>query len=500
MTDPSALRNPDYVIIGGGTAGLVVACRLSEDPTQHMLVLESGLDRINDTRVQDPFAWESLTGSDLDWNFKMAPQIGVNNRQFNHSAGKLLGGTSMINASIFVPPSPAEIDAWGSIGNPDWNWDTLLPYLQKTYTLDSSARGSQSLGLKLPHPPAAIRVSYSVPQGKPDLSLLEAWKRAFQERGYEHTDDLLAETSTLGTRPLAATIDSETGQRSSAASEYGTILSTRSNVTILTGVTARRILFDSPEADQSATATGVEFEVILAAGAFHTPKILELSGIGDKGRLDRLGIHLVSNLPGVGKNLQSHFMGIVTASLKTGTDIDSISPGYKALAFVRLPDNQIQELLSKSHAPMDPRYFEIRGNTHITTADPIDPPSMDPRFLTNDLDLEFLVGHVEQLEEVLSSPSLQPFFQARPTTDRESLRRLLKESIGMPSAHPCGTAAMRPRDTGGVVDQDLKVYGTANVRVVDASVFPLIPHANPIATVYAVAERAADLIQSSRSA
>lgn len=453
-----------------------------------------------------------------------------------------MGGSSAINGMAYVAPSPAGIDAWAKLGNPDWTWKSLLPYLQKSYTVTApeshpALKETQRTALAGP-----VQLTFPALADAGSKPLLDAWNKAFTAQGYEFNPDILAEEQSLGPRAYAATIDPVSGLRSGADRGYGSMALGRSNVNVVTDATVRRILFDSQ--GSTITATGVEYmqkgqivtakasrEVILAAGAFHTPKLLELSGIGQKERLQSLGIPIVLDLPGVGENLQNHLMGPIIAPLKEHPDLKDIQPGFKSYAMTRLDPNEQSTLLSSHTTEFDSftnrairsiiespteatasvvlgviaptmailvpiiSFPLSRGSCHVSTTDPDALPTVDAGLASKELDLETLARHVRNCYELINSQALSSFFQENSADlDIESIKKDLR-ATALPAHHACGTAAMLPKSEGGVVDQKLTLYGTANLRVVDASVFPLIPHANPLATVYAVAERAADLIR-----
>ncbi|GAB1191601.1 hypothetical protein APSETT444_000781 [Aspergillus pseudonomiae] len=470
----------DYIVVGGGTAGLVVASRLSEIPTVQVLVLEAGPDKTSDPQLQNPALWHALCGTGLDWQFKTVSQTGLNNREQDLPSGKVLGGSSAINGAAFLPPSPAGINTWSRLGNSKWSWKDLLPYLRRTFTLTTPPGIPLSeVGLnEQVHTGAGgpIQVTYPAPAEKANHPLIWAWNKVFQEKGYGFQPDLILEGSTVGARPHTATVDPESGLRSSADNEYrGLKKKDRPNLHIVTGVTVDRIILSNDVESNEVLATGVQVrladgklteikatnEVTLAAGAFQTPKLLELSGIGSKAVLARYGITPIIDNPGVGENLQNHSMYVQPVGLKPQED--TVTAGLQALAFVR--------------------------NCK---------PEVDPRFYSNPVDIELMARHLQSLFQVAASSTLQPFLDCsavKVPEDLEAAKALLRASA-LTTHHSCGTAAMLPREQGGVVDQDLKVYGTKSLRVVDASVFPLIPYGNPMATVYAVAQRAADLIQS----
>jgi choline dehydrogenase-like flavoprotein len=484
-------------------------------------------------------------------------QPGLNDRVGKQFQGKALGGSSTINGSAFIAPSQAGIDAWAQLGNPKWTYDALLPFYKTAYSIQPpDASICKVMGIDhindtdkptFPHGP--IQVSFpSLTQKNP---MAKACNEVFRDMGYKTTADLFP-TQGAGNRCYTAATDPQTKKRMSADSQYGRPASTRPNLTIITEATVLKILF-SGSSPAKTVAKGVEVsidgdtfsitankEVILSAGAFHTAKLLELSAVGEPSRLRNLAIPLVIENASVGENLQNHVMRMRTFELDQGV---KVGDGIQSLAFLPLLD-RVQQKETFDNAPPpasrnEKDFYDVvrgifdsrdeascsmfmsfiglpnfasfgvmqsipfsHGNSHITSANPDDNPRIDPRFFSNPLDLEIMAHHLLALEKLPSTSPLSAFFknngQCIPpnasVTDLESARKYLRENA-VTTHHSCGTAAMLPRENGGVVDQDLVVYGTRNLRVVDASMFPVIPQANPISTVYAVAERAADLIK-----
>ncbi|KAK7991210.1 glucose-methanol-choline oxidoreductase [Apiospora saccharicola] len=594
------MPSPDFIIVGGGTAGLVVANRLSEDPDVSVLVLEAGEDLTDDPRVIIPAMWTSLLGSDADWQFSTSAQPNLNGRSIRQPRGKALGGSSAINGQTFVAPSRVEIDAWAQLGNPGWDWEGLVPYFKKSYTLippadeatlrhlgidwiDDDYRGTEG----------PLKISFP---GVKENPLCKAWIDAFRGMHKLTTGDPFSGKST-GAYSNAASVDPESKTRSYAASAYGAVLKQRPNVRIITGVDVSRILFDETNPG-SALATGVQAsvggklqtfnaikEVILAAGSISTPKLLELSGVGNPDLLAKHGIHCVVDLPGVGENLQDHLMtgmsyevndGVMTgdplmrqepealalaqklytehkagpltiggvqshafmplqgdnttyhqllaAPPSRSQDTDYVklvrsvldhadSPSgawFMFLAQANLHENSEsfvgKELLPGNYASFGLSQTSIfsRGSSHIASADPAAKPDIDPRYFSHPADLEIMARHVQALDKLRHAPELDVFFKkdgrrnhpdAHHVADLEGAKKYVLDTATS-TYHVCGTAAMLPREKAGVVSPGLVVHGTRNVRVVDASIFPLIGRGNIMSLVYAVAEKAADVIKA----
>ncbi|XXH01245.1 hypothetical protein Hte_007599 [Hypoxylon texense] len=602
-----ATSSYDYVIIGGGTTGLVVANRLSEDPNQRVLVLEAGSDLSEDPRVRTPAIFTSLLETEADWDFRTEPQPNLRGRSIKLNQGKALGGSSAINAHIFVPPGKGSIDAWGSLGNEGWNWDILRGYLSKTYTsplVDDAFK--ESLGIdewsgRSNPANGPIKTSFS---GHLYHPIRRAWAEVFEACSSSMASDPFLDSSSAGCFSVLASIDPENRERSYAVSAYYNPIRDRPNLQVLTNAVVEKIVFDD---DQPPKATGVQYihdnetktvvatkEVVLAAGALQSPKLLELSGIGDAKLLEGHGIEVVQNLPQVGENLQDHLVCYI--SYEAFDDVETLdvymtdpeaaerarmeyetnrsgtlsSVGFYTYAYLPLvkslsgKDHEtLKELLRQNRPPVgtDPSqerariYHELaentilhpteptgayltaltqltppvepnsdsptdpvpgkfitfgvmlsqplsRGSVHIVSDQVSSPPAIDPNYLSNPLDLEVFARHMQYAETLASSPAFskllkQPLRRRDPASDSRNLDRAKKyvQTSAISIWHVGGTCAMLPREKGGVVDPQLRVYGTQSLRVVDASAIPLISTANLQATVYAFAERAAELIK-----
>ncbi|KAJ5667377.1 hypothetical protein N7507_003241 [Penicillium longicatenatum] len=287
----------DFVIIGGGTAGLVVASRLSEDPSTSVLVLEAGADLTADPRVNIPIFYAALIGSDADWQFRSSPQSCLNGRMLGFNQGKALGGSSSLNAHVFVSPFKGVVDSWEALGNPGWNWTILKDYFSKAYSSPAVAQDAKEGltiedWLELNEAKGPIATSF----GNGTHPIRKAWAELFRSSGQYNAGDPFIHSS-VGSFSCLASIDSQ-GKRSNSASAYY----------------KPRILFDEikpPKAigvqyilDDASKTAQAKNEVILAAGAFQSPKILQLSGVGGAELLEKHGIDKVMNIRGVGQNLQ----------------------------------------------------------------------------------------------------------------------------------------------------------------------------------------------------
>lgn len=520
--------------------------------------------------------------------------------------GKALGGSSAINAQVFVPPIKANIDAWETLGNEGWNWNMLQKSMSKAYTfapVDAALEatlGMDTWSAKNSTAKGPVQTSY------PKVAVHEAWAKTMQGLGYPMASDPFL-GSAAGAFSTLHSVDPATKQRSYSASAFYEPVKHRENLVVLTGAHVNKILFDR---EGSVKATGVQYthngaihtvsatkEVGLAAGTLQSPKILELSGIGDAQLLAKHGIESVVDLPGVGENLQDHLAcGVAYEAVDTLETLDALvrqepeaighamqeyatgrsgpltsvgietyaylpildyvspeSPGYKKLSTLlddtapaasdlratalhsvvrqtlldpKAPSAVHMTMRGQSPHPVDQewspgspagpvpgKFLTIaavlsqplsQGTTHIQSADPAAEPLIDPAYLSHPVDAEVLAAHMLQAEQIASSEPLSSTFLRQPLRHRDPAsdfggdlckaeRFARTSSISM--WHPVGTCAMLPLERRGVVDGELRVHGVEGLRVVDASIMPLICVANPQALVYGVAERAAELIK-----
>jgi choline dehydrogenase-like flavoprotein len=521
--------------------------------------------------------------------------------------GRALGGTSAINSSVFMMPSQAGIDAWGSLGNPGWDWKTMAPYFRKFHTLAKPSEAViEHLGLRDNYPglnnfndveSATGPIQASFPNAQDNL-FPKVWNESFKNLGYDFRGDV-SDGTAYGPYSNPATIHPTAGQRSYAAVAYYEPILHRSNLVALTEATVTKIILEGEA--PSLTATGVEFihegsikiynaskEVILAAGTLGSPKILELSGIGSPRILESNGINVRNPNTNVGENLQDHLISGISFEVADGVDtIDDLGRGNQealgkamteymttqtgpfgragimSTSFIPVDDFQTKEgqaelkQLLEAYPPSvnDPPHHKFvrssignpgresgmlfmytaqanfganhpkelviagmpenfvticamltgplsAGHVHISSANPTAQPELDFKYLSNPIDLEVLARSLRFITKLVATEPLASLL--KPNGKRNKLYTAWKDlddvkkyvqDTGFSLWHPVGTCAMLPEDKGGVVNAILVVYGTKNLRVVDASIMPIVPRSNTQTSVYAVAERAADIIK-----
>jgi choline dehydrogenase-like flavoprotein len=524
----------DYVIVGGGSAGCVLAGRLSEDPAVRVCLLEAGPDSEPLTvRMPLGFALLARTGG-LNWGYETVPQAGLGGRRGFQPRGKVLGGSSAINAMIYMRGHRADYDGWAAQGNPGWSWDEVLPRFLRAEHNERGAGPFHGTGGPL-----------NVADLRSPNPFVARFLEAAQQCGHRLNADFNgADPEGVG----VFQVTQRDGERCSAARAYLAPARARPNLRVIGGAHATRILFDD-----TGRACGVEYrdagglqrvqagrEVLLAGGAFGSPQLLMLSGIGPGAHLQAMGIPVRADRPGVGEGLQDHLDATMVIDSPGAHDLLGVSlPGIGRLiqaigqwrrdrrglltsnageagGFIRsdpaeaIPDLQLHFVIGKlvDHGRrtllghglschvclLRPR---SRGTVRLASSDPMAAPSIDPRFLSDPDDLRRLVRGFRQMREILHAPALAPWrgrelfsAEARDDAQIEAFVRSRADTI----YHPAGSCRMGPGE-GDVVDARLRVKGVAGLRVVDASVMPTIVGGNTNAPTIMIAERAVDFLR-----
>lgn len=524
----------DYVIVGGGSAGCAMANRLSADPGNRVLVLEAGRkDWKFDVFIHMPAALTYPIGSRFyDWKYESEPEPHMNGRRVYHARGKVLGGSSSINGMIFQRGNPMDYDKWATAGLENWDYAHCLPYFKRMENRligGDDWRGSDG-PLQLETGPASN-------------PLFDAWLKAGPEAGFPATADV------NGFRQEGFAVFDKNlvrGRRLSAARAYLHPVLDRPNLTLVTGAMANRILFEGNR------ATGIEYtrrrkthvvsakNVVSCGGAFNSPQLLQLSGVGDWQHLKGLGIDVVSDLPGVGENLQDHlevyiqhsctkpvsmqpynknwrkpFIGLLwlfrrgpaaTNHFEAGAFVRSNSDvEYPNLMFHFLPiairyDGSEPEGGHGYQVHVGPMYSDVRGTVKIRSANPREHPAVQFNYLSTENDRKEWVEAVRTTRRIMRQPAFDPYNGGEVSpgpaveTDEEILDWIRRDAET--ALHPSCTAKMGPAsDPMAVVDPDtMQVHGTEGLYVVDASVMPAVSNGNIYAPTMMIAERAADLI------
>jgi len=524
----------DYVIVGGGSAGSVLANRLSEDPNTQVLVLEAGRpDYILDFRIHMPAALSFLlTGTTYNWGYTSDPEPYMNQRRIAQPRGKVLGGSSSINGMIWIRGNKGDYNKWGrEKGLEDWDYAHVLPYFKK---LENRLKGADKYHgdegpLKLTTP-------------KNENPLFEAFFESVQEAGYPLTDDVNG-AQQEGFGKFDQTIYNS--RRKSAARSYLHPVKDRDNLTVLTKAMVHKVLFDGKK------AVGVEYkkgskvqtlrvnkEVILCGGAINSPQLLQLSGIGNADELKKHGIPVVHNLPGVGENLQDHLEVYMQWACKEPvSEYPNLSPWrapkigfdwlfrrkgpgatnhFEAGGFIKSREDKPYPDLQYHFLPLAIRYdgsapseghgfqlhvgpmnTDVRGHVKIKSSDPYEAPSILFNYLSTEQEREDWIAAVRKTRGLIETSAMEKYKgkEISPgksvTTEEEILDWVAEE--GESAYHPSCTCKMG-FDEMAVVDDRLRVHGVENLRVVDASVMPYITNGNIYAPVMMIAEKAADLI------
>jgi len=499
------MNSYDFVIVGGGTAGCVLAARLSQDPATSVLLLEAGAAQ-PPLGADSPPAWPTLLATEANWGDIAADQTAAG-RPVAVARGRVLGGGSAINAMVFMRGHRSSYDRWLKEGADGWGFDDLLPFFRRSETANG-------------HDPALRGTTGPLVVGpaNPPNPVLVACLNAAVEAGFPRADDISGGLDEgFGLTDLTV-VD---GKRQNAADAYLHPVRWRANLRIVTGALAHRLLLDGQR------CTGVEYssagkvvlaraerEVVLAAGTIGTPKVLMLSGIGPATGLRRHGIEVTADLPGVGENLHDHPYAFVIYRPARPVPAAANNHG-EALGLLRSsagldhPDLQIlfvdiplvppsaggpESGYTIAASPMQP--FS-RGTVRLSSARPDAAPVIDPRYLSDHRDVATMVAGLRIAREIGQAKALAPWRAAEAlpglaTDTGEALRHYADASMES-YFHPVGTCRIG-NDAMAVVDPRLRVHGIDRLRIADASVMPSIVSGNTNATVYAIAERAAALI------
>jgi choline dehydrogenase len=501
----------DYIVIGAGSAGCVVANRLTEDCETTVLLLEAGNP---DTKpeIHIPFDCTTLPGTEVDWGYFSEPEPYLSDRRIFCPRGKVLGGSSSINFLVYIRGNSADYDRWQELGNPGWSYQDVLPYFKKS---EHQQRGASEFH--------GVDGELSVTDVAAPTPISQRFVDAAIALGYDYNPDFNGKQQE-GVGPIQLTV--KDGKRHSAAAAFLVPILDRPNLTVQTGALVTRLLFEG------ACTVGVEYlhedrlhqvkvnqEVILSAGSFDSPKLLMLSGIGNAAQLQAMEIPVVVDLPGVGQNLQDHLLvGVpyeAMQDLHTATTSNGIA---EAGLFVHSELNQgIAPDLELILGPMmwaPPGYPnsgigftglialvhpENVGCVSLRSRDPKDAPVIRLNYLQSQSDVQKFVAGIKLMRQLFQTSAFDEFRgrEVAPGADVLSdaaIETYVRENCGT-VFHPIGTCKMGT-DSMAVVDSELRVYGVEGLRVVDASVMPTLITGHTNAPAIMIGEKAADLIKA----
>ena len=529
----------DYLIVGGGSAGCVLAARLSEDPAVQVCLLEAG-GADTSVLIHCPAGLALMAQTKVaNWGFQTVPQPGLNGRRGFQPRGKVLGGSSSINAMCYVRGQRSDYDHWAAEGNPGWGWREVFPYFRKAEHNERGANPFHATGGPL-----------NVMDLRSPNRFGPLFVQAAQQAGFPLNPDFNGATQE-GVGMYQVT--HKNGERFSAAKGYLTPNLGRTNLTVMTGAQTTRILLEGKRAAGVEVRVGGELkqlkatrEVLLSAGALQSPQVLMLSGIGPGAQLQRHGIATVHDLPGVGANLHDHInvVQVIDAPKLTDTFGLSLTGAIAAVkgifewrrrrsgmlttnfaeagGFIKsrpdepLPDLQLHFVIGKladhGRKTMLGHGYSChvcllrpasRGSVKLASANPFAAPLIDPNFFAERSDMDIMLRGFKQLRQILAQPALAAFGGkelpnlAAAQSDAQ-IEQFIRDNADT-EYHPAGSCRMGP-GAMDVVDAELRVHGVQGLRVVDASIMPRLISGNTNAPTIMIAEKAADMIRAARDA
>jgi len=511
-TDEAKKGTYDYIIVGAGSAGCVLANRLTEDEAISVLIIEAGGPEEGVEAISTPLRLLELWNTEYDWAYFTSPQEHCNGRKIHWPRGRVVGGSSSLNGMLYVRGHASDYDNWAYQGNPGWDYESILPYFKKSEDFEGGENEYHGVG-----GPLHVTVDYDI---HPTTQRIVD---ACLEAGYPFNDDYNGEESE-GVN--FAQMNTKDGLRHSGAVAFLRPALERSNLSLLTNAQVKNLTMEGSQ------VTGVTFvqggeehtvsasrEVILSGGTIESPRILMMSGIGEREQLEAHGIEVVHDLPGVGKNLHDHSLAPVIYEGDVPPPTNPAVIPLHAQAFMRsdsrLPAPDMQPLFF--HVPLYTADTQevvtgsaytlcaggvsptSRGEIRLTGGGLDDPLELNPNLLATDYDVNTIVKNIKMMREIAKQPALaeitkRELYPGPDVQSDEDLADYARNSL-QSYHHQVGTCKMG-NDEAAVVDHELKVHGIDGLRVIDASIMPVVPTGNTNAPTYMVAEKGADMIKA----